>query len=272
MLSGFWSRTKSGCVLIVLAAAGTGLAHAAELATSQQIAARIETAPQEHPLIPALKLGDAALQKAAGLQDYEGLFIKKEYVGNTFVEQKMVIRFRREPMSVYLKFVEPSPGRKVMYVQGQNGGQIQVKETGLASLVGAISVDPHGSLAMSESKYPITMIGMENMTRRLLAEWLDATDRSDISVKFYPNAKIGNVECQVVESTHTDAIKSKGIHRARLYIERDSGLPIRIQEYGFPRQAGTEPPLVSDYCYLNIRPNIGLTARHFDPGSPQSEF
>jgi len=257
---------------MLLATAGTGLARAADLATSQQIAARIENVPQEHPLTPALKMGDAALQKAAGLKDYEGLFIKKEFIGNTFVEQKMVIRFRRDPMNVYLRFVEPSPGRKVMYVKGQNGGQIQVKETGLASLVGAINVDPHGSLAMSESRYPITMIGMENMTRRLLAEWLEATDRDDITVKFYPNAKIGSVDCQVIESTHTDAIKSKGIHRARLYIEKESGLPIRIQEYAFPRQPGGEPPLLSDYCYLNVRPNIGLTARHFDAKSPQSEF
>jgi hypothetical protein len=272
MLCGFWSRTKSGSLLLLLALTGTGVVRAADLATAQQIAARVETAPQEHPLTPALKIGDAALQKAAALRDYEALFIKKEIVGNTFLEQKMIIRFRRDPMSVYLKFVDPSPGRKVMYVQGQNNGQIQVKETGLASLVGAINVDPHGSLAMSESKYPITMIGMENMTRRLLSEWLDATNRDDITVKFYPNAKIGTVECQVVESTHTDAIKSKGIHRARLYIEKESGLPIRIQEYGFPRQAGGEPPLASDYTYLNVRSDIGLTARHFDPNSAQSEF
>jgi hypothetical protein len=272
MLSGFRSSIKSGCVLLLLVTAGTGMTRAAELATPQQIAARVESAPPEHPLTPALKMGDEALQKAAQLKDYEGLFIKKEYVGNTFVEQKMVIRFRRDPMSVYLKFVEPSPGRKVMYVKGQNNGQIQVKETGLASLVGAINVDPHGSLAMSESRYPITMIGLENMTRRLLGEWLDATDRNDITVKFYPNAKIGNVDCEVIESTHTDAIKSKGIYRARLYIDKQSGLPIRIQEYAFPRQAGGEPPLLADYCYLNLRPNIGLTARHFDPGSPQSEF
>lgn len=272
MLSGFWSWTKPGCVLVLLIAASGGDGRAADLATPQQIAARIDNAPREHPLTPALRMGEQALRKAAGLEDYQALFIKKEYVGNTFVEQKMVIRFRRDPMSVYLKFVEPSPGRKVLYVKGQNGGQIQVKETGLASLVGAINVDPHGSLAMSESRYPITMIGMENMTRRLLGEWLDDTDRDDITVKFYPNAKIGDVECQVIESTHTDAIKSKGIHRARLYIDKQSGLPIRIQEYGFPRRAGGEPPLLSDYCYLNVRSNIGLTDRHFDPKHPQSEF
>lgn len=270
MVRGLWSWMTLCSLMMLLAPAGT--AGAADVVPTQQIASRIEDAPQGHPLIPALKLGNEAMQKAAAVKDYEALFVKKEIVRGQFIEQKMTIRFRREPMSVFLEFVEPKAGRKAMYVKGQNGGQIQVKETGVASLLGTVSIDPHGATAMSESKYPITMIGMENMTRRLLSEWLDATDRDDISVKFYPNARIGKLQCEVVESTHTDAVKSKGIHRARLYVAKESGLPIRIQEFGFPRQSGGEPPLLSDYCYLNVKTDLGLTAAHFDTNNPRSGF
>jgi len=272
MLYGLKSWTRIGSLALIAGAICSATALAGEVATTQQIAARIESAPKEHPLVPALKLGGDALKKAAALKDYEALFVKKEFVNDKFVEQKMKIRFRRQPMSVYLEFVEPNEGRKVMFVKGQNGGQMQVKESGLASLVGAISVDPNGTLAMAESKYPITMIGMENMTRRLLSEWLGATTRPDITVKFYPNARIGNLQCQVVESTHTDAIKSRGIYRARLYIDKATGLPIRIQEFGFPKRKGQEPQLLSDYSYLNIQTNLGLTAKHFDTNHPHSGF
>lgn len=255
---------KCSCLSAAIVSACVMTVTAAELDSPRQITARIDSAPQEHPLVPALKLADAALQKVASLTDYQALFVKKEYVNGTFVEHKMEICFRRRPMSVHLKFVEPHAGRQAVYVQGQNGGQMQVKDTGLASLVGTINIDPNGSMAMAESKYPITMIGMENMTRRIMSEWLEATSRDDITVNFYPNAKIGELECQVVESTHTDAVKSKGIYRARVYIDKASGLPIRIQEFGFPTRTGAEPPLLSDYAYLNVRANTGLTAADFD--------
>jgi hypothetical protein len=239
--------------------------------TSAQLASRIDAAPQQHPLIPALRLADKALQKIASVNDYEATFVKKEYVHGTFIQQKMLIRYRKQPMSVYLKFLEPNEGRQVLYVAGKNGGQLQVKETGLASLVGTINVDPNGATALAESKYPITMIGMENMTRRLMTEWLKATDRDDITVKFYPNAKIGGIECRVIESTHTDVVKSQGIYRARLYIDKASGLPIRIQEFSPPRKGG-EPPLMSDYAYLNVRADIGMTAYDFDTRNPRYGF
>lgn len=247
-------------------------ADAVDLPTPAEIARRVDAAPSGHPLTPVLKTANKALQKIASVSDYEADFIKKEYVGSQFLEQKMRIRFRRQPMSVYLRFVEPHEGRQVIYVQGQNGGQLQVKEAGLASLVGTISLDPNGAMALAESKYPITMIGMENMTRRIMSEWLDATSRDDITVKFYPNAKIGGTPCEVIETTHTDAIASKGVYRARLYIDKASGLPIRIQEFGFPKSSGGEPPLLSDYVYLNVRTDVGMTALDFDPASPRSGF
>jgi Protein of unknown function (DUF1571) len=264
--------TRTAHLVAAVLAANLAAAPAADLQTPQQLAARVESVPDEHPLAPALKMADEALQKAAAVSDYEADFVKKEVVAGRLSEQKMKIRFRRRPLSVYLRFVDPAEGRQVLYVEGQNGGQMQVKDVGLASLVGTISVDPHGTLAMSESKYPITMIGFENMTRRLMSAWLDDIKRSDITVQFYPNARIGTQGCKVIETTYADAGRSQGIHRVRLYIEKTSGLPIRIQEYGFPVRPGAEPPLLSDYAYLNVRPNVGLTSADFDTANPRYGF
>jgi hypothetical protein len=57
-----------------------------------------------------------------------------------------------------------------------------------------------------------------------------------------------------------------------LYIDKTSGLPIRIQEYGFPKHKGQDPPLLSDYTYLNIRTDLGLNSKHFDANHPHSGF
>lgn len=263
MPSGSVHFLTGSCLIVTLALGYATNLTAADVTPAERLASRIDAAPQEHPLVPALRLADKALQKISAVADYEAIFVKKEFVSGTFVEQKMQIRFRKQPMSVYLKFLEPNEGRQVLFVKGANGGKMQVKETGLASLVGTINIDPLGATALAESKYPITMIGMENMTRRLMTEWLKATDRDDITVKFYPNAKIGGTQCQVIESTHTDVVKSGGIYRARLYIDKASGLPIRIQEFS-PPQGGGRPPLLSDYTYLNVRTDVGMTAFDFD--------
>ncbi|MBX3437069.1 MAG: DUF1571 domain-containing protein, partial [Planctomycetaceae bacterium] len=156
----------------------------------QQIAARIDEAPATHPLLSALKIGREAATSLDDVDDYEATFVKKEIIGGRLVEQQMQIRFREEPKSVRLKFINPHPGREVVYVAGRNNNKLQVKDSGLIALVGPVSLDPTSSLAMQETVHPITEIGIRNMLHRLLEHWLDETSHDDIQVQVYPNAKI----------------------------------------------------------------------------------
>ncbi len=255
-------RLASSATLVVPLLLGQGTTVEAQT----QVAARIAETPQSHPLMPALKVGHKALTTLDNVTDYEAIFVKKEVVKGQRIEQRMQIRFREKPFSVRLKFIEPNQGREVLYIDGRNGNKMLVQETGLASLVGPVSIDPRGSLAMEHTVHPITQIGVKNMLNRLLDHWLAERSNEQVDVKFYPNARIGKMECQVVEATHPASGSATGAQKVRLYIDKNTGLPIRVQHVGIASRAGDQESVIADYAYLSMKTNIGLTDKHFTLG------
>src|SRR5260221_9546042 len=95
-------------------------------------------------LAPALEAARASRDEVRKMPGYSCTFTKNEQLKKgSLLRQVMFLKFRREPFSVYLKFVEPHAGREVIYVEGQNKGRLQVHETsGLASIIGTVSLAP----------------------------------------------------------------------------------------------------------------------------------
>ncbi|MFV0444577.1 MAG: DUF1571 domain-containing protein [Planctomycetaceae bacterium] len=242
------------------------------LRAEPQIAARIEEAPQSHPLIPALKLIAESLAEVEKLQDYQATLVKNEKVGQKMLSGKMELKFRQQPHSVYLKFMEPHAGREVIYRPDSNNGKLLVHDVGLASLVGTVSLDPTGSLALEESRHPITGLGLQKMLSLLLEQCLKETRLSDVTVNFYPNAKIGSLACKVVEISHSQPQPDVVHQMTRLYVDAATKLPVRVQNYAFPTTRGAKPELIEDYFYMNLRTNTGLSDRDFDTKNPMYKF
>ncbi|MGE0374802.1 MAG: DUF1571 domain-containing protein, partial [Planctomycetaceae bacterium] len=127
-------------------------------------------------------------------------------------------------------------------------------------------LDPTSSLAMQETVYPITEIGIRNMLHRLLDHWLSETSGDDVEVQFYPGARMGKQACQVVEATHSQKRPEHEYHKVRLYLDKETGIPVRVQQLGFPPRSGAEPPVLADYTYLSLKTNLGLTDKDFALG------
>lgn len=257
-----------------LAAAGAGalgLLGRGALAEEVQIAALIDQAPQTHALIPALRTAMKSLDAAKSLKDYEAAFTKTEQVGRENLTAKLHLKVRHAPFSVYIKYLEPHAGREAIYMTGRNQGLVAVHETGLAALVGTLNLDPVGSTAMNENRYPITKAGMVEMTESLMEQWivLAKGDAAGVTVNNYPNAKIGTQACQTVEVILAQPIGSSSYQTSRLYVDTASGLPIRVQQYAFPTRRGQKPVLVEDYLYQNVKTNVGFADIDFDPANPK---
>jgi hypothetical protein len=256
----------------VMAGAVLGGRMISPLWAEPQIAARIEEAPQAHPLIPAVKMLAETLTEVQKLHDYQATLVKHELVNGAMLSGKMELKFRENPKSVYLKFLEPSAGREVIYWPDRNDGQLLVHEVGLASLVGTVTIDPQGKLALENSRYPVSAIGMRRMVELLLDQWLKETKVPDITVNFYPNAKIGTLACKVIEVAHATQHSETPFQMTRLYLDTTTKLPVRIQNYAFPTRRGGKPELVEDYFYLNLRVNTGLQDIDFDTKNPLYRF
>lgn len=238
-----------------------------------QSSTKTPSVPANHPLAPAMKLALQSKKVLKSVKDYEAQFTKRELIGRRLITQQMDIRARKSPFSVYLKFKQPHTGREIIYVDGQNRNMLLAHEgSGIASLVGTVSLSPKSADAMKDNRYPITSIGIHKMLDIIIDQWEEEGKYGEIDVKFYPNAKLGETNCQVIESSHPSPKKQFKFHRTRLFLDKETKLPIRVEQYGFPAGASGNAPLIEEYTYTKIRTNVGLGDYDFDRRNPRYQF
>ena len=257
--------------LAAIGVGAIGLVQSTTTAEEVKLATLIDQAPQTHALIPALRTALVAVDAVRLLTDYEADFTKVELVGRKTLTTRMRIKVRHEPFSVYVKYLEPHAGREAIYVTGSQGNKVVVHDTGLAALVGTLTLDPTSSTAMDENRYPITKVGIKNMIETVMDVWLAQAKQnaSGITVNNYPNSKIGEQACQAIETILAQPIGTDSFQMTRLYIDAATKLPVRVQQYAFPSRKGQKPTLVEDYLYQNVRTNLALANIDFDPKNPK---
>jgi len=226
-------------------------------------------------LAPALEAGRSSRDTIRKLPGYTCTFIKQEQLSKKgpLVKQTMIMKFRREPFSVYLKSVSPNAGREVIYVEGRNDGKLKVHEaSGFVSLLGTISLAPTSNDALKENKYPITMIGMEKMLDGFLLEWDESHKHLDTKVTVNTQAKLGLVDCTLCEVIHPQQREGFRSHKGRVYIDKKTNLPIRAEQFGFPTKSSEEPALIEEYSYIDIKTDVPLTDVDFDVANDKYGF
>ena len=226
----------------------------------------------EHPLTPALRHARTCVENVQKLNGYECTFSKKEVVGRQTVSQTIRMKVRHEPFSVYMHFDEPNAGREVIFVEGKNNNNLLVHEAGFASLIGTLELAPNGSQAMAENRYPITKAGIQKMMEAVIEQWEAETKFGETEVKYFEDAKIGDMKCRVIESSHPQPRKQFMFHITRVWIDEMSGLPVRVQQLGFPAKSGTKPPVVEDYTFSDIKAEVRLSDRDFDTKNPSYNY
>ncbi len=227
---------------------------------------------KQHPLVPALRLARSTQATIRDVKDYEATFNKREWIDGRLQVRSMKIKLRQRPFSVYLRFSNPHEGREVIYNAGRNDGKLQVHLTGVRSIVGTVSLLPTSADAMEGNRYPVTLIGLSNLVAKVVEQWEADMKYGDVSVKYYPQAKLGNVECKVIQTSHSRRRPQVRFQTTRLYIDKSTNLPIRVEQFGFPERPGQRPPLLEEYTYSNIRANVGLKDIDFDVHNPRYDF
>ena len=256
----------------LLAAGSVGILGGVASAADTRIAALVAGATRSgHDLAPPLRLASETLQRLDEVKDYSATFFKHENVRGGQVIHNMNLKVREKPFSVYLGFVKPHTGREVIYVAGQSGSNLLAHGTGIEKVAGTVSIAPNSARALEESRYPITQIGMRNMVTALATQWGSDLKYDDLQVKYYANAKVGNVSCRVYESTQPKRRKGE-FYRSRLYITHKTELPVRVEQFGFPTGTGVRPPMIEQYTYMDLKTNIGLRDIDFSTSNPSYDY
>lgn len=228
-------------------------------------------AEKNHPLVPALRYARGSLKTVQRAEDYEAVFLKYDIVKGRVCAHTTYLKYRTDPMSVYLKFKEPHEGREVIFVKGKNGGKLLAHEAGLASIIGTVALLPTSPQAMSESKHPITEIGMAKLVQGMIARWEENLKYGETEVRYFPEAthtKLGKQKCLVIQVTHPKPRKQFEFAQSRLWIERESNLPVRVAHWGFASRPGGKKPLLEEYSYRDVKLNVGLSDIDFDTANP----
>ncbi len=261
-------------LLILLGASAVWAAEPVRTATKQPAPATDKTSvttaePGQHPLVPAIDLAKKVqdhIQKE--VKDYTCTLIKRERIGKDLGENQFIsMKVRNDPLSVYMVFLGPDDvkGQEAMYVSGKNGGKMAGHAgSGLKARFGTVWLDPTGPMAMKDQRYPITEVGIANLTRRLLEVAENDKKFGECEVKFFPGATINERKVTCVEVTHPVPRVNFRFHLARIYLDEELNVPIRYEAYEWPAKAGGDPVLLEEYTYVNLKLNVGLTDADFD--------
>jgi hypothetical protein len=231
---------------------------------------------KEHPLMPALRWARDGLVHAEKIADYSATLVKRERIDGKLGEQEFLfIKIRHRPFSVYLRFDSPASlkGQEVLYIDGANEGKMWAHGIGIQrTLFKTISLRPDGPIAMRGERYPVTEIGLLNLTHRLIEVAEQDIKYGECEVKFFKGAKINDRVCTCTQAIHPVPRRNFLFHIARIFVDDELNLPIRYESYDWPKKEGAAPDLLEEYTYLNLKLNNGFTDANFDVHNPSYRF
>lgn len=226
-------------------------------------AANAPVAPSASPMDEPLRLIHEAQKAYQNVRDYTCLLVKRERVNGMLPpDTVMEMKVRTQPFSVYLKWIQPhqEAGQEVCYVAGRNDGKMRVHPKGvLGSFAGFVSLDVNDPRVRRTSKNSITEAGIGNAIERFARAW--ETERQH---NLTTQVQVGEYEynrrrCIRVETVHpTNGNGHFLYYRDVVYFDKETHLPVRLEFYDWPRQAGDSGQLVEIYSFANMRLNVGL--------------
>jgi hypothetical protein len=232
--------------------------------------------PNEHPLVPVLRWAYSGRDNLEKIQDYSATVAKRERIGGKLRDYEyMFIKLRQKPFSVYMYFLGPPDlkGREVIYIDGKNNGNMWAHGTGIElTMFGTVSLPPTGVVAMKNQRYPLTELGISNLTNRLVEVGEKDKNYGECEVKFYKGAKINGRVCTCIEVVHPVPRRNFLFHLAQIFVDDELNIPIRYASYDWPREKGAKPDLMEEYTYLNLKLNNGFADRDFDVKNPSYKF
>jgi hypothetical protein len=231
---------------------------------------------RRHPLDDAFEFVQPSVEALKSVKDYTAVFTKTELVHGRLLTQKMDMKFRQNPFSVYFHcHSKRKEGREVIYVAGRNDGKLIVHEVGLKAVVGTMTLKPEDPKVMATNRYPITEVGIAKIIESAMAIWNDekkTLDPANIEVRIVHSVQVGSIECEAVEIDHHHQQAGLTYQVGRVYVDKQTKLPVQAEMYGFPATPGDDPPLLEQYTYTNVKTNLGLSDADFDPHNRDYRF
>jgi hypothetical protein len=251
----------------------TTLVDSAPVATASEVNSKTPAGDREI-LELNVQLLEQAVKYLESVPDYTATFFKRELVNGSMGDGQVVhLKLRHEPFSVYMKWIVGDAGRELLYVDGENDGNMLVKVGGMKGrLLPCVRLDPCSSMAMNESRHPVTEVGLLNLCRRLLTHRREELAAAKLSVRCrrIADQKVDKVDCDCFVLDFESPEVCSQYRRSVQYFEKEHALPICIMNYSWAggengaAQEIDESSLIEHYTYSDLRLNQRLADVEFD--------
>lgn len=214
-----------------------------------------------------------ASSRMEGVQDYVCTFVKQERIGSKLLTPQVIqMKGRTQPHCIYLSFQTTHKGREAIYHPAKYSNKLVAHEGGWTGyLAGTMHLDPTGRLAMSDNRHPVTEAGLNKLVSRVYKSWHDDLQpEHDISIE--RGQTFNNRSVTMVQTMHESRQPEFHYHIVRLYFDDEMKLPVRFTGFDWPTKKGEAPPIVEDYQFKNLKVNVGLAERDFDPANPAYSY
>ncbi|MBL8852227.1 MAG: DUF1571 domain-containing protein [Planctomycetaceae bacterium] len=210
-------------------------------------------------------------EKFQHVSDYTATMYKQERIGGELLDgSTMSMKLRHEPFSVYMKWLDGDKGRQLIYVDGQNDGNLLVQLGGVKGrLLGTLSIDPTGSQAMAESRYPITGAGLLRLAKKIVEYRQHDLERgTGVHCEMYDNQELNGRPCYMFVTTYDGPEYSETYRKAVCYIDKELSMPVCVRNYTWAVDADPatidDQTLIEFYSYSDIKIEQSLVAEDFD--------
>jgi hypothetical protein len=218
----------------------------------------------------------AAQERLEAVEGYTARLIRRERIkGRLGPQQVMDIKVRHRPFAVYMKFINPEPGKEAVYCEGRYDNHVMAHAGGLSrALIPRVKVPPDSPIALAGNRRPITDAGLLNLTRRLVGyRRLDLVEDDAFTVLDRVTGEDGRTWLRSVHD-HANRTPDRPFTHVEVLYDPDTKLPHRIDCYEWPDASnpGAGPRLAESYHYDDLVLDAPLTDLDFDPANPAYEF
>lgn len=232
---------------------------------------KIETTTSSEFTAPLRAIFERGNSSIAGLGNYTMRMRRREVVGGGTVrpEEIIVAKFRKEPFSIYLKWVgDEGKNREVCYVKGQHDSLIHILMGPNENFLFAnkhLRFTPDHPMVKSNCRYPIQEAGLGPLVARYgrLVAALDKGDNSEGTARYLGKVKRPEFEEPVEGVVQTLPPKYENMFPAggqrTWYFDTKSGLPVLINTFD---ERGRE---IEYYCHDRIITPANLDSDDFNP-------
>lgn len=249
------------------------------LATTTQLCSQKTELSQEFANIQeCLDMLSAGQEFFSGVADYTVMFHKHERIDGDLQEpQTIQLKVQQKPhFSVYMKWQNFERGRQLLYSDQYDDGCIVVKFGGMKRFLPSVRLEPNGSLAMSESRYPATAAGVLGMIEQI-------TNHREHDMKTKPKMVCTRTEVEFDGRPgvqfffqYDDKTGNKTYRKSYLTIDKEYQVPVDVRNYTWSNQAEgltdaqlDKQTLIEQYSFTQLNPTTQLADSDFSRENPR---